>query len=191
MQEGDPTDHRGIVVYDIDDTLADFSGEFCRHMAAKYKDDSMLDDWKRWGGASLGDFYAHLTDDIVAEFIQMEDEDRFLKMPVKKDIFNTLLYWFERDYEIQLLTARGYMRDGKGQTEEWLRRNKIPYHVLKVCGLRECKSTFIPRGTHAFYDDNHRHMTACAPYVDMAFIIDHPCNRHVSFPRNVMRLATV
>ena len=181
------------VIFDVDDTLGNFTKSFDMWLAEKFgvdvPDRNQFKDYNL-----LAPFRDHLKEHETAISV-LEDFEATGRMSDPDHLYPTSVVWLARKlilsgFNVMALTARQWMKDGQKTTSDWLHTLGIdmPVHVL---GLKDSKADWINqqnaagklRGNIWVFEDNPHHIEDIAfrcPRVETPFVVDRPHNRSLS-----------
>jgi hypothetical protein len=184
---------KDIVIFDVDDTLGFFTNSFDRWLSKKHlvdmPDRDVHKDYNLLGPfRDIFELRNSTSVEILEQFEatgHIESPEHFLPTSVVEFAKGLL----QEGVHCIALTARGWMKDGKGVTEEWLKNCGISMPV-NVLGLRDSKANWINEHHRTMkigrkvwvFEDNPEHIKDIdlrSPRVEGVFVVNHPHNSHL------------
>lgn len=160
-----------VVVFDIDDTIADLHGFILPHL-----------------NAHAGTTHAEFTDYNWPNLFGISFEE-CQKVLIEQDYIRRLKlrsamvkYWFKacqmKRLTVHFSTHRGHIEHAEEMTKEWLAQYPfIKYEKLMVLKPGERKADLFSRNTVAFFEDNLEEAIYAQEKGFKTWLIDQPWNR--------------
>lgn len=164
------------IVFDLDDTLCDFSYQLLLTVNEVYGKNIQMSDWNSYNidevlGFKVEQFFDMLRDCKVIEKCQPVTNARMVLEAVAPN------------YEINIVTARAWHDQGKEITTDWFAQHGLPYDNIIVCPPGHSKIEMITHldNVHLAVDDRDIHCVEFheCPKINKALMIDKPWNRDV------------
>lgn len=142
--------NKKTVILDIDDTLANFREPACKLFKEKTGKDIP---WKQWNCYRLDKIYNIPVNDLLNYVIYGNMLEKLKLHDGSKKLVNRL---YEKDFNIKIISSRNYHPHAFDVTEEWLKKNKIPFNSLHISGNGIKKSSFVEKDENVVLavDDN-------------------------------------
>lgn len=137
-----------ILGFDIDDVLSDFWSTATPIFNRKYGIEASKNDFVTFQSMN------HIYGIEYPEFFKtVVDEGVFETMKPYKGVPKVMQALHSQGHRLILVTSRSFHPHAKPMTEDFLRRNDIPYHELHIKADGKTKAEYLPHGTHSFIDD--------------------------------------
>lgn len=137
-----------------------------------------------WHTHHITHVYGNITNDEVNQLIL--DNNLLIYGNINENVLNAMNQTQKMGYKNIILTARGWIENGKEITEQFLNDNLLPFHETHLVDLSESKADVIKKlqekyEIHGFIDDSHKHISECAERDDIniknLYLRDQPWNK--------------
>ena len=151
-------ENQPVVVFDIDDIIADFREYFNGWLYRTY--DILIDkDSKSYYSSKEVKNHGYSPEVVFERFIK---DNELLNIPLIDEALNTIKYFKEKGFYVQLLTSRPESNlKCKYQTYMWLHNNNVPYDNLAFASEKYiwlAKKDYYIKGNVKFaVDDSPKH----------------------------------
>jgi 5'(3')-deoxyribonucleotidase len=175
------------IIIDVDDTIADLRTAVCE-FATKHKGQKI--DENHFVTQDVNDFicWEHVEDHIINNNVLLELKPE----PGAEELLRHLRI---SDYEIILLTARGYHPQGKEITEKWMSKNALPYDEIICVEYGVPKHEIISNlgEVDLYLDDHLKHIENSEKLKNLktAILVDRPWNRSAVVNKRIKHLNEV
>lgn len=167
------------IVVDIDDTVANLKEAFCYLI---YHHTGVWKHWSEWETVIFSQVYPEIKEQF--DWAEAIIRDKVLEsLPPNDPDWPEVLQFAHTNFDVLVLSSRGYHPKGKEVTEAWLDKHNIPYDRVVMIHGHDKISKLDELGITPtlFIDDNPQILEACEKrFPGVAVRMDHAHNRHVA-----------